>query len=122
MSSFGDPEDFQCMIEEVGNTVEVEAIESSTYNKYGDATDVTGTYVKVKAMTQYLTFEDRMVQEGQFNSGDIIFWFGADDVNKCALDYRNKIILNLLTYEIMEIIPHQYDDLLFMYEVRAKRV
>jgi len=73
-------------------------------------------------MTQYLTFEDQMVQEGLFRSGDIIFWFGADDVNKCALKFRNKIKFDFQKFEIMEIIPHRYDDLLLMYEVRAKKV
>jgi hypothetical protein len=122
MSVFGDPEDFECIIDDIGNEISIEHIESSVYNKHGDATDTTGEFPAMKAICQYLSSEDRMVQEGLYRSGDIIFWIKADDVTPDILKFRNKVIFNLAKYEIMEVFQHRHDDYDFVYEVRGKKI
>lgn len=122
MVILGDAEDFACEIMDVGNDIEIEHITSTTFNKYGDATDTTGTFTPFKAVCNFLGFEDRMVQEGSYHSGDMIFYIAADETTKEVIKERNKIIYDLGKYEIKEIFPHTHTETLFVFEVRAQRV
>ena len=123
MSIFGEAIDFACEIDDVGNDIEIEEITATSYNKYGDATETTGTIKGLKAVWQVLTFEDKMVQEGLYRSGDALFFISVNEKTKCGIKQKNKIIYNYQKFEIMEIVPHEHDgDTTFIYEVRAQRI
>lgn len=121
---FGDADDFECMIEDsdLGNTIKIEKITATSFNKYGDATDTTGTSIEIKAVTIPFGNEDRMVTEGLYRSGDYTFYVPASEEVQCFLARRNKILFTFQKFEIHEILPHMHGDTLFAYEVRTKRI
>ena len=113
--------DVQSMSNEIsyyGSSVTLRTVTKTAYSAWGDSTETTSDATKT-AVVQILRQEDELVKEGDFQAGDIIFWFKGDETN---IVRGNRIQYLSNWYEITGLDQHAVGGTTFILEVKTKKI
>jgi len=116
-----------CLIEEnfidqemdsLGESVTVRIVTKASFSKWGDATETTSDTTSVSCFVNVMSQEDKEVESGIFQEGDIRFWFkGAQTINR-----GDRVYLDSKWYQVSNILPIQIAGTTLVKDVRVSKI
>ena len=106
-------------LEDIGESVTVQVIATTTFNKHGDAT-VTYTDSIITAVITMVSSSETMEFESQFSTGEkIIITAGS---NEALIATGNRIVHDGITYEIDRVMKFRTAGITYLVEAPIRKL
>jgi len=103
------------IIDQVGETLTLVEVSTDSISDRGDVITST-TEREIKGYVDYMTGEEKVVEEGLLTTGDIIVFVDEDEDNTNYLVVGNYFVIDSVNYEIKNVIHNKGH-----YECHCKR-
>lgn len=104
------------IIDQIGETLTLVDVTIETTSDRGDVTTSTSSK-SIKGYVDYMSGDEKVVEEGLLESGDIIVFIDEDESNVSYLEVGNYFTIDSVNYEIKNVIHNKGH-----FEIHCRRI